>query len=85
MPSIRRLTMLAGAAEAARRYVRKNPDKVTKLAENAGRFVDKQTKGKYHERIDGAVRKVRSATATATGPAAEPTRYPATRPDTTGH
>lgn len=54
----RKLTVLAGAAEAARRYARKNPEKVSKLAENAGRFVDRQTKGKYHNRIEKAVRKV---------------------------
>jgi hypothetical protein len=54
----RKLTVLAGAAEAARRYARKNPEKVSKLAENAGRFVDRQTKGKYHNRIQKAVRKV---------------------------
>lgn len=55
----RKLTVLAGAAEAARRYARKNPEKVSRLAENAGRFVDRQTKGKYHNQIQKAVRKVR--------------------------
>jgi hypothetical protein len=56
----RKLTVLAGAAEAARRYAKKNPEKVGKLAENAGRFVDQKTKGKYHNQIQGAVRKVKN-------------------------
>jgi hypothetical protein len=62
MALMRRLTVLAGAAEAARRYVRNNPDKVNKFADKAGRFVDQKTKGKYHRQIDNAVRKVRAST-----------------------
>jgi hypothetical protein len=62
MPLMRRLTVLAGAVEAARRYAKNNPEKINKLADKAGRFVDKRTKGKYHKQIDGAVRKVRSST-----------------------
>jgi hypothetical protein len=57
----RKLTVLAGAAEAARRYARKNPEKVGRMAENAGRFVDKQTKGKYHHKIQNAVQKVKGS------------------------
>lgn len=55
----RKLTMLAGAAEAARRYARKNPEKVARVADKAGKFVDRQTKGKYHHQIENAVRKVK--------------------------
>lgn len=62
MPLLRKLTALAGTAEVARRYAKRNPDKVTKLADQAGRFVDKRTKGKYHHKIEGALRKVRQAT-----------------------
>lgn len=62
MPLLRKLTVLAGAAGAARSYARKNPEKVGKMADQAGRFIDKQTKGKYRSQIDGAVRKVHSAT-----------------------
>jgi hypothetical protein len=58
----RKVVVLAGAAEAARRYARKNPEKVNRMAENAGRFVDKQTKGKYRDRINNVVRKVRTQT-----------------------
>ncbi|MGH3536213.1 MAG: antitoxin [Pseudonocardiaceae bacterium] len=57
---IRKLAALAGVAEAARRYATKNPDKVSKLADQAGRFVDQRTKGRYHSQIDGAVRKVKN-------------------------
>jgi hypothetical protein len=62
MPLLKKLTALAGTAAAARAYVRKNPDKVNKMANKAGAFVDKRTKGKYHGRIDNALHKVRTAT-----------------------
>lgn len=62
MPMMRKLTVLAGAAAAARRYVMKNPDKVNKMVDRAGRFIDKRTKGKYHKTVDGAVRKMHSTT-----------------------
>ena len=65
MPLMRRLTALAGTAAAARTYVRRNPDKVNKIAAKAGQFVDKRTKGKYHSQIGGAVRKVKDATGRA--------------------
>ncbi len=54
-----KLAALAGAGAAARKFLRENPDKVNKLAEQAGRFVDQRTKGKYHGQIGGAVRKVK--------------------------
>ncbi|HEY0450316.1 antitoxin [Actinophytocola sp.] len=62
MPLLRKLTALAGTAVAARSYIRKNPDKVNKMAAKAGEFVDKRTKGKYHGQIDNALVKVRNAT-----------------------
>ncbi|GAB3456931.1 antitoxin [Actinophytocola sediminis] len=62
MPSFKKLTALAGTAAAARSYLRKNPDKVNKMATRAGAFVDKRTKGKYHHQIDNALLKVRNAT-----------------------
>ncbi|ALG09092.1 antitoxin [Kibdelosporangium phytohabitans] len=55
----RKLTVLAGAAEAARRYARKNPEKVARMADKAGQFVDKRTRGKYHNQIQNAVGKVK--------------------------
>lgn len=62
MPLLRKLTALAGTAAAARTYVRRNPDKVNKMAAKAGQFVDQRTKGKYHHHIDSAVRKVNDYT-----------------------
>jgi hypothetical protein len=70
MPLFRKLTALAGAAEAARRYAKKNPDKAGKLVDQAARFVDKQTKGKYKGQIDGAVRKAKGAAGIPSGPGA---------------
>ncbi|MGH3901149.1 MAG: antitoxin [Pseudonocardiaceae bacterium] len=57
-----KLAALAGIAQAACRYAKNNPDKVNRIADQAGRFVDERTKGKYHSQIDGAVRKVQDAT-----------------------
>jgi hypothetical protein len=62
MALLRKLAVLAGAAEAARRYVRNNPDTVNRFADSAGRFVDRKTRGKYHNSIEGAVRKIHSST-----------------------
>jgi hypothetical protein len=59
---MKKLTMLAGAAGAARAYARKNPEKVNQVVGKAAKFVDDRTKGKYHNHIAGAVRKVNSVT-----------------------
>ncbi|MFP5069230.1 antitoxin [Pseudonocardia nantongensis] len=61
MSLFRRLTVLAGAAEAARRYARSNPDKAGSALDKAAQFVDKQTKGKYTNQISGATRKAKDA------------------------
>jgi len=61
MPKFRNLAMLAGAAEAARRYAQKNPTQAGKLLDQAAEFVDKQTKGKYHGQIDDIARKAKGA------------------------
>lgn len=61
MAKFRKLALLAGAAEAARRYATKNPDKAGRLLDQAAQFVDKQTKGKYRGQIDGAARKAKDA------------------------
>lgn len=63
MPLLRKLTMLAGAAEAARRYARKHPDQVNRFAERAGDVIDRRTKGRYHKKIKSAVRKVHESNA----------------------
>lgn len=74
MALFRRLAVLAGAAEAARRYARKNPDKAGQYLDQAASFVDKQTKGKYSEQIRGAADKARDAAGLrrSGGPGADP-------------
>ena len=62
MALMKKLTVLAGAAGAARAYAKKNPEKVNEAVGKAAKFVDDKTKGKYHDRIAGAVRKVNSVT-----------------------
>ncbi|GAA1879240.1 hypothetical protein GCM10009836_70750 [Pseudonocardia ailaonensis] len=57
----KKLGALAVAAEGARRYAQKNPDKAGKLLDQAAQFVDKQTKGKYSGQIRGATQKAKGA------------------------
>jgi hypothetical protein len=59
---LRKLTVVAGAAGAATQYVKKNPEKINRWAEKAGQFIDTRTKGKYHNKIEGAIKKVHTAT-----------------------
>ena len=61
MAMLRKLAVLAAAAEAARRYAKKNPTQAAKYVDQAADFVDKQTKGKYHGQITGAAQKTKSA------------------------
>lgn len=57
-----RLVALVGIAQAAFRFAKNNPDKVSKIVDQVGHFVDERTKGRFHSQIDGAVRKVQDAT-----------------------
>mgnify|MGYP001291717565 CR=1 FL=1 len=59
MALIKRLALLATAAEAARRYAKSNPDKAAKYLDQAAEFVDKQTKGKYSGQIRGVADKAK--------------------------
>jgi hypothetical protein len=61
MGLFRKIVVLAGAAEVARRYARSNPEKAGRFVDQAAGFVDKQTKGKYSGQIDGAVQKAKGA------------------------
>ena len=63
MAMIRKLAVIAGAAEAARRYAKKNPEKTSKYLDQAAQFVDKQTKGKYSGQIDGVTQKAKGVAA----------------------
>lgn len=58
-----KLIVLAGMAEAVRRYVKENPDAVGKVVGTAGGLIDQATGGKYQSQIDGVVQKVVEATA----------------------
>jgi len=71
MAMLKKLAVLAAAAEAARRYAKKNPTQTAKYVDQAAGFVDKQTKGKYHGHINGAAQKAKSvAGVDRPGPAA---------------
>jgi hypothetical protein len=60
MAMLKKLAVLAAAAEAARRYAKKNPTQAAKYVDTAADFVDKQTKGKYRGQINGAAQKTKS-------------------------
>jgi len=72
MPLFRKLATLATAAEAARRYAKKNPDKAGRFVDQAAGFVDKQTKGKYRNQISGAAQKAKSVAGIDRTPGAGP-------------
>ncbi|GAA4541631.1 antitoxin [Pseudonocardia xishanensis] len=69
----KKLAVLAGAAEAARRYAQKNPDQAAKYLDQAAGFVDKQTKGKYSGQIKGATDKAKNAAGIRRGYGEPPT------------
>ncbi len=46
----------------AQRYAQQNPEKVRRYTDKAAGFADKQTKGRYREQIDKAVRKTEDLT-----------------------
>ncbi len=73
MALFRRLAALGAAAEAARRYAQKNPEKVRELTDKAAKFADQRTKGKYTNQIQSAKRSVSNAA--GVGPT-DPTAYP---------
>jgi hypothetical protein len=77
MPLLRKLATIATAAEAARRYAKKNPDKAAKYLDQAASFVDKQTKGKYTAKIDGVTQKVKGVAGVRSTPGASANGYPA--------
>jgi len=76
MPLMRKLATLAAAAEAGRRYAKKNPDKAGQYLDQAAAFVDKQTKGKYTAQINGAAQKVKSVAGVPSGGHSAANGYP---------
>ncbi len=68
MAMLRKLAVLGAAAAAAGRYAKQNPEKVNQMAEQAARFIDTRTNGKYHQQIDSTLQKVRKANGGHHGP-----------------
>ena len=56
-----KFALIATAAQAARSYAQKNPDKTDRYLSKAADFADKRTKGKYSKQITGAASKARGA------------------------
>ena len=63
MAKLGKITVLATAAEAARQWAKNNPDKAQAYIDKAGSVVDKQTKGKYSQKITKASTKAKEAVA----------------------
>jgi hypothetical protein len=84
MPLLRKLATIATAAEVARRYAKKNPEKAGQYLDQAAAFVDKQTKGRYTTQIDGVTQKVKGVAGVTTTPGTSANGYPqgAARPTT---
>lgn len=61
MANLKRLTVLAGAFEAARRWAASNPDKARDYLGKAGQFINKKTSGKYTGAVDTVIDKVAEA------------------------
>jgi antitoxin protein of toxin-antitoxin system len=76
MPMLRKLATIATAAEAARRYAKKNPDKAAQYLDQAAAFVDKQTKGRYTAQIDGVAQKVKGVAGVRSTPGATTNGHP---------
>lgn len=51
---LRKLAALGAAADAARRFARKNPEKTQSYLDKAADFADRRTKGKYSRQIRSA-------------------------------
>jgi hypothetical protein len=73
---LRKLATIATAAEAARRYAKKNPDKAAQYLDQAAAFVDKQTKGRYTTQIDGVAQKVKGVAGVRSTPGAPTNGHP---------
>lgn len=58
---IRRVAALAGVAEMARQWVRKNPGKAEQYIDKATSTVDKRTGGKYSDKLSGAGKAAKGA------------------------
>ena len=57
----RTIAALGAAADAARRFARKNPEKTRSYLDKAADVADRQTKGKYSSQIRSASQKAGQA------------------------
>ena len=55
---LKKLLVLVGLVEGARRFAKANPEAAGKIAAGALGLVDQVTKGKLRDQIDGVVRKI---------------------------
>ena len=56
---LRKLLILVGLVEGARRFAKANPEAAAQIAVQAAGLVDNLTKGKFHDQIQGVVNKLR--------------------------
>jgi hypothetical protein len=60
---LKRLIVLAGIVEGARRFAKANPEVAAAVAVQACGLVDKLTKGRFHDQIEGVVAKLQGGEA----------------------
>lgn len=60
---LKRLIVLAGLVEGARRFAKANPEAAAAIATQACGLVDKLTQGRFHDQIEGVVAKLQSSEA----------------------
>jgi hypothetical protein len=60
---LRKLVFLVGLVEGARRFAKANPEVAAKIAVQVAGLVDNLTKGKFHDQIEGVVRKLQGGEA----------------------
>jgi antitoxin protein of toxin-antitoxin system/collagen triple helix repeat protein len=75
MAMLRKLAVVGAAAAAAARYAKANPEKVNQMAEQAARFIDSRTHGKYHQQIDSTLQKVRKVNGGQHGEPGQPGQH----------
>lgn len=78
---------LRGLTTKAKQLAQRNPDKVNKVLDRAGSFVDKRTGRKYERHVDTVQQKARDYLGgnRAPGGPAQGERSPGARPDGTEH
>ena len=60
---LKKLLVLVGLVEGARRFAKANPEAAARIAVQAAGLVDNLTKGMFHDQIDGVVRKLQGGEA----------------------